>query len=221
MNSPEGQKSMEEFVNKIHKEENDRKTLIEKSWNIIKNKPDFYIEKAIERYSSEKYKKIYWDKNEEPLEKFYDILFNIAEKYGVELTAEEYEKKNNRFSSGSFILGKYLITLMQGQGSCVIVEKYTRTFEFIEPDNMKVLGFDCVSDKDGYYEYHNNATVHYNKDYNRQFPEPKGKVIINVNTKYDKKYVYLQIRQDGGTRNVYAGVCYTESFLKELLNNIR
>jgi hypothetical protein len=92
---------------------------------------------------------------------------------------------------------------------------------FIEPNNMLVLGFKLISDKDGYLKYENNATVHYNKDYNDTFPEPTGKVILYINTTYDKNYFYVSIRQDGDTRTSYAGVCSTEEFLKQLLNNIR
>ena len=90
---------------------------------------------------------------------------------------------------------------------------------FLEPENMKILGFDCLSDKDGYLKYENNATIHYNPDYNK-FPEPKGKVIIYVNFTYGD-IPFVGIEQDGGTRNVYHGVCETEMFLKLLLNSIR
>jgi len=91
---------------------------------------------------------------------------------------------------------------------------------FLEPENMKILGFDCLSDKDGYLKYQNNATVHYNTDYNSKFPEPRGKVIIYVNFTYGD-IPFVGIEQDGGTRNVYNGVCETEMFLKSLLNSIR
>lgn len=92
---------------------------------------------------------------------------------------------------------------------------------FIEPENMTILGFELVKDKDNYMTYHNNATVHYNKDYNKKFPEPKGKVILHVNCNYHEDYFYLCIEQDGGTRNSFCGVCNTESFLKELLSMVR
>jgi hypothetical protein len=91
---------------------------------------------------------------------------------------------------------------------------------FLEPENMKKLGFDCVSDKDGYLEYSNDATKHYNTDYNKNFPEPKGRVIIYVNFTYGK-IPFVGISQDGGTRQVYHGVCETEEFLKMILYSIR
>lgn len=91
---------------------------------------------------------------------------------------------------------------------------------FLEPDNMKILGFDCVSNKDSYLKYENDGTKHYNVDYNEKFPEPKGKVIIYVNFTYGE-IPFVGIEQDGGTRNVYHGVCDNEVFLIKLLYSIR
>jgi len=92
---------------------------------------------------------------------------------------------------------------------------------YIEPDNMKLLGFDLLKDKDGYLKYQNDGTKHYNPDYNSEYPEPKGKVLIYVNTTYTKNTFYLSIRQDGDTRNSYTGICPSEEFFIQLLNNIR
>lgn len=98
-------------------------------------------------------------------------------------------------------------------------------FNFLLPDNMKILGFDCIKDKDGYYTYVNDGTHHYNKDYNTKFPEPKGKVAVYVNINYmgDEftNYPNIGIGQDADTRKVYNGVCPNEQFLILLLYNIR
>ena len=88
---------------------------------------------------------------------------------------------------------------------------------FLEPENMLLLGFECIQNDKGYLKYENNATVHYNPDYN-QFPEPKGKVIIYVNFTYGE-IPFVGIDQDGGTRTVFNGVCETEMFLKLLLHS--
>ena len=92
---------------------------------------------------------------------------------------------------------------------------------YIEPHNMKLLGFDLITDANGYLKYENDGTKHYNKDYNPNYPEPKGKVIIYINTTYAKDKFYLSIKQDGDTRTSYGGVCTSEEFLIQLLNNIR
>ena len=93
--------------------------------------------------------------------------------------------------------------------------------QFIEKENMKLLGFDLMSDKDGYLKYQNDGTKHYNKDYNPNFAESKGKVIISINTDYNGEAFYLGIKQDAGTRTCYAGICDNEAFLKLLIKNIR
>ena len=94
---------------------------------------------------------------------------------------------------------------------------------FLLPSNMRKLGFELAEpSKDNiYFKYQNNATIHYNKDYNSKYPEPKGKVILYVNLDYDPKYPFIRIEQDGGTRTVYSGICDNEEFLKQLLYSVR
>ena len=93
-------------------------------------------------------------------------------------------------------------------------------YPFLLPDNMKLLGFDIIKDEgNGYYNYINDGTRHYNIDYNEKFPEPKGKVILYVNLNYSS-LPFICIGQDGDTRPVYNGVCPNEEFLLNLLYNI-
>jgi hypothetical protein len=93
--------------------------------------------------------------------------------------------------------------------------------QFIEPSNMKILGFDLVKDEDNYLHYVNDGTIHWNKGYSKEFPEPKEKVIIYINCNYSNEHFFIGIEQDGGTRKVYYGVCDNEIYLKLLLENIR
>ena len=93
-------------------------------------------------------------------------------------------------------------------------------------DKLKKLGFEIREETSkGYYKYQNNGTIHYNKDYNRDFPEPRGKVLISVNTTCTTSdgvnIPYIGIKQDAGTRTVYDGLCPDKNFLIQLLNNIR
>lgn len=94
-------------------------------------------------------------------------------------------------------------------------------YPFLESENMDKLGFKCVLNKNEYRRYENIGTVHYNTDYNKDFPESPGKVIIAVNMDYSESNPFINITQDGGTRTVYNGVCNNERFLKELLYSIR
>lgn len=94
-------------------------------------------------------------------------------------------------------------------------------YTFLMPDNMKILGFNCITSRHPYYKYENDGTKHYNKDYNKQFPEGSGKVWISVNLDGTPYGAYMEIKQDGGTRKVYHGVVDTEDFFVLLLNRIR
>lgn len=92
---------------------------------------------------------------------------------------------------------------------------------------MKKLGFDCIKDgkETGYYSYKNDGSKHYNKDYNPEFPEPKGKIVIHLNINYSGEEFtnlpFVAIGQDGDSRSVYNGVVATKEFLLMLLNSIR
>jgi hypothetical protein len=97
---------------------------------------------------------------------------------------------------------------------------------FLRPKKMEEFGFELNKDpENGFFSYQNNGKVHWNKDYNREFPEPKGKVSITVNINYTRlsgeTVPYIGIRQDGGTRWSYMGLCPNEDFLRMLLENIR
>ncbi len=96
-------------------------------------------------------------------------------------------------------------------------------FNFLLPKEMLSFGFELVPAENnamGYFQYQNNASVHWNKDYNKNFPEPKGRVIIYVNMHYSD-LPFVEIQQDGGTRKVYHGVCPSKLFLEMLLTSIR
>lgn len=118
--------------------------------------------------------------------------------------------------------------------SCLIIElqteldvemsKYTcKDNSFLLPDNMKKLGFELTKKpENGYYAYQNDGTKHYNKDYHNAAPESKGKVLLYVNlSDYSKKNPFVGIKQDCGSRTVYNGICSTEEFLIQLLNQVR
>lgn len=137
----------------------------------------------------------------------------------IQLTEFDYERMKN-------VRLKFL--------SCLIIElqkeldieisKYTcKDNSFLLPNNMKKLGFVLTKKpENGYYAYQNDGTKHYNKDYHNVAPESKGKVLLYVNlSDYSKKNPFVGLMQDGGTRTVYNGICSTEEFLIQLLNQIR
>lgn len=102
-----------------------------------------------------------------------------------------------------------------------------KRIQYLTDESMISLGFEPIHSKEnrdyGYLKFKNNGTNHYNKDYNNIFPEPAGKVLIEINTNYSKEpnKFYLKIKQDGGTRTSYQGVCGDLGFFMALLYNIR
>lgn len=126
-NSEEGKKHMSDFVNKIIQKEARIDSWVDRFWNKYKDNLDFVIDKIVTKYKSKAYKdrefKIgYYD----PRERLYDLLLDVAKKYGKELTQEEYEAKDQEmlmFTQYILVLGSYEIELVCGQGSYVHISK--------------------------------------------------------------------------------------------------
>jgi hypothetical protein len=88
---------------------------------------------------------------------------------------------------------------------------------YIEPDAMRMLGYLLVSDKDGYLAYENVAGLEAT-DYGRM---AQGKRKVYFNTTYSPNAVFMGVREDGGTRNVYNGIITSESYMRMILENVR
>ena len=88
---------------------------------------------------------------------------------------------------------------------------------------MKDLGYDLVSDKDGYLKYQNEPGLVV-PGYGKMF---KNKRIIYFNCTYVqfsdvKNIVFTGIQEDGDTRrNVFNGVVDSQETLKLILNSVR
>lgn len=94
--------------------------------------------------------------------------------------------------------------------------------KFIITDEMlKYLGFDCTKSNDNYATYINNGSRHWNKDYNSDFAESRGRVVIHINRDYGKTGTFAQIEQDGGTRKVLHGSIASYEALVMILASIR
>jgi hypothetical protein len=88
---------------------------------------------------------------------------------------------------------------------------------FIEPKFMKTLGYELISDVDGYLKYENVAGTKC-KGYGIM---PKGLRTIYFNTTYAKDAVFMGIRSDGDTRTCYNGVVGTPHDMLVIINNVR
>jgi hypothetical protein len=108
-----------------------------------------------------------------------------------------------------------------------IVVKTSDVFEVekkqfkVTQEMMQYLGFDMLSHNEPYAKYQNNGTVHWNRDYNPDFPESRGRVIVYVNNSYNNTGAFLEIQQDGGTRKVFHGSVDSFETLVRVLYSIR
>lgn len=71
---------------------------------------------------------------------------------------------------------------------------------FINPENMKALGYSLVKEEGGILTYTNNGGV----EFPHYGPAAKGKRYIYFNTTFKDK-LFLGIKEDGGTRTVFHG----------------
>ena len=80
---------------------------------------DILFTKIKEKYESNSYKERYYKKGLMPEEFLYSIIFDYAIKYG-----EDLDTSNEPFPTVSYkIDNKWIISLIQGQGSIITLEK--------------------------------------------------------------------------------------------------
>ena len=95
---------------------------------------------------------------------------------------------------------------------------------WIEPKAMLALGYELISDKDGYLKYQNVYGLKAD-DYGVMC---KGKIIVYFNTVYyenitfdHEEGLFVGIMQDGDTRTVFNGVLWKEQTFKDILKAVR
>ena len=80
---------------------------------------DILFTKIKQKYDSDSYKERYYKKGLMPEEFLYSIIFDYAIKYG-----ENLDTSNELFPTASYkIDNKWIISLIQGQGSIITLEK--------------------------------------------------------------------------------------------------
>jgi len=120
LDSEEGKKSIEEFGNKMKREEERKDRWIEKFKKIVEPDIDAYLEKLIEKYDSDKYVRREYSLGYEPREPLLWIAFGYASKYCKECKDEKYL---NMFTGEAYYIGSYVIQVMNGQGSVIKIKK--------------------------------------------------------------------------------------------------
>jgi len=126
LESEEGQKSFEEWANKIKNEQAIKDSQLERAFKKYGLNIAGVVEKIVAKYDSDKYRDFWWKKGFEPPEDLYFFLFDYAAKYGVEVdenSPEEQQKCINMFTSDIYYLDGYVFNKINGQGTCVLVEK--------------------------------------------------------------------------------------------------
>lgn len=126
LESEEGQKSIEEWANKIKNEQAIKDSQLERAFKKYGLNIAGVVEKIVAKYDSDKYRDFWWNKGFEPSEDLYFFLFDYAAKYGVEVNENspvEQQKRINMFTSDIYYLDGYVFNKINGQGTCVLVEK--------------------------------------------------------------------------------------------------
>lgn len=123
--SEEGKKNAEEYFNniKIKKDKYDKQ--LDRFHLRIHSTSQFveFIEKVIIKYNSAKYRDFWYKKGYEPPENLYWFLFDYAKKYGRDCNYLEYKTYGNTFTTAMYFINGYYIFRMDGQGSCIQIEK--------------------------------------------------------------------------------------------------
>lgn len=124
--SEEGKKSWANWVNKIRNKKAICDSQLERAFKKFGLNISTIVEKIVKKYDSDKYRDLWWNKGYEPPESLYFFLFDYAEKYGVvvdENSPIEQRKLANTFTVDIYYLDGYVFNKMNGQGTCVLVEK--------------------------------------------------------------------------------------------------
>jgi len=121
--SPEGQKSLEKFAEKLKREQEHKDRWTDRMWERIQLDIDGSIDHMLKWYNSDSYRDREYNKGYQPREELLWVLFGVAEIHGEECTDEEVDLYANTFTRSIYKLGSYAIQIMDGQGSIIAIDK--------------------------------------------------------------------------------------------------
>lgn len=122
LDSEEGKKSLEEYAQKIVRDNEHLDRWVEKFKNRCENDLDGSLEKLIDKYYSDEYVKREYSIGVEPREPLLWLAFEYAVKYCKPCEDEKYF---NMFTGEAYYMGSYVIQVMHGQGSVIRIDKIT------------------------------------------------------------------------------------------------
>jgi hypothetical protein len=120
LDSPEGKKSMDDYVAKIVAQEAAQERYVQKFKLLYENKLDEAIEKLLAKYDSDAYVNKEYKLGYEPREDLLWLVYNYVIKYCKRCKNPKYL---NDFTGDAFYCGSYVIQCMHGQGSVIKIEK--------------------------------------------------------------------------------------------------
>ena len=123
LDSEEGRKDMEKYVENLAKDLAHTDRWVERMWVRIKGDIDGSIEHMLRWYESDKYRDREYGMGFQPREELLWVLFGVAETHGEECTDEEVDLYANMFTRAIYKLGSYAIQIMDGQGSIIAIDK--------------------------------------------------------------------------------------------------
>lgn len=123
LDSEEGRKDMEKYVEKLAKDLAHKDRWVERMWERIKEDIDGSIEHLLKWYESDKYRDREYEMGFQPREELLWVLFGVAVAHGEECTDEEVDLYANTFTRSIYKLGSYAIQIMDGQGSIIAIDK--------------------------------------------------------------------------------------------------
>lgn len=118
--SEEGKKSMDEWLEKLQREELHLQRWVDRVWDRIKDDIDGSIERLLNWYESDRYRDREYKMCYEPREALLWVLLDCARKYGKECDDESYA---NVFTGKMYVIGSFVIQVMHGQGSVIRIDK--------------------------------------------------------------------------------------------------
>jgi hypothetical protein len=123
LDSEEGRKDMEKYVEKLAKDLAHTDRWVERMWERIQPDIDGSIDHMLKWYNSDTYRDREYDKGYQPREELLWVLFGVAENHGEGCTDEEVDLYANTFTRSIYKLGSYAIQIMDGQGSIIAIDK--------------------------------------------------------------------------------------------------
>jgi len=120
LDSEEGQKSLDRFVEKHLREDACTDRWIEKIKSRYGDNPDPVIEKLMEKYYSDSYVNREYKMGVQPREPLFWLIWEYAEKHCESCVDKKYY---NSFTGDAYYIGSYVIQIMYGQGSVLRFDK--------------------------------------------------------------------------------------------------